>query len=695
MAQLVYAWKKAPFLRVLLPFVAGILIQWYTLANLLYIVITAASTAIIYLLLRMLPVALIFRLSFLHGIVMNMFLLAAGAFLTIQNDCRNDPKWFVKKYSAGEQLALQIIEPLIEKDRSYKAEAKVIKVISGDSVYSTAGKLIIYFEKAKVPPRLKYGDIIVTGKGPQEIKNMGNPGGFDYRQYAGFHNIYHSVYLKPKEWVKVEKNKNFSFQGCLFSARQKVLDILRSNIKDREAQLAIAEALLIGYTLDLDKDLVQAYSNTGVVHIIAISGMHLGLIYVMLVWLLNRFPVVNKIKVIKVVIIISALWFFALLTGGSASILRAAVMFTCIIIGENLKRRSSVYNSLAASAFILLCYNPFFLWDAGFQLSYAALSGIVVFQRPLYHLLFFKNRIVDNVWKLIAVTLSAQVFTFPVCLYYFHQFPSLFLFTNILLVPLSGIILFAEIFLVAFAWIPAVALLTGKIAWWLIWLMNAIIIWFNHLPFAVWEGFSPTVFSTVMLYLVIAGISRWLLFKNKTAFKCSLCTLMILAASWSYTSWQAVMQKKIIVYNIPGRSAIEFVDGTHYFFAGDITIAKDAGLSNYYLKPARTFLRLHNADNNVVKEVQKGIYIFNNTRIVIPDSTLIYTSDQKIAVDYMIISKNTKASMLQLTRVFSCRQIIFDASNNLWKIAKWKRDCESLNLPCYSVPRQGAFVLEL
>ena len=144
-------------------------------------------------------------------------------------------------------------------------------------------------------------------------------------------------------------------------------------------------------------------------------------------------------------------------------------MFTCIALGKNYFKATAIYNSLAASAFLLLCYNPYFLWDVGFQLSYLAVVGIVVFQKPLYNLMYIKNKWVDKVWQLIAVSLAAQVFTFPICIYYFHQFPVLFLIANIIAVPLSGIILYAEIGLLAFSWVPFLGIWLGKLVGWMVW----------------------------------------------------------------------------------------------------------------------------------------------------------------------------------------------------------------------------------
>ena len=334
---------------------------------------------------------------------------------------------------------------LVEKTKSYKADAFVETVITDDTAINCKGKLLIYFSKDTAAQQLHYGDRILINKNLQAIKNSGNPGAFNYQRYAAFQQTFHNVFLKEKDWVLLPAKKINGFKQFIFTARENILANLRKNINTGKDELGIAEALLIGYTNDLDKDLVQAYSNTGVVHIIAISGMHLGLIYVMLVWLFARIPLVKKSKLAQVILILSCLWLFSLLTGAAASVLRSAVMFTFITIGNNLTKKSSIYNSLAASAFVMLCYNPYYLWDVGFQLSYLAVVGIVIFQKPIYNLIYIKNKRADKVWKLMAISLAAQILTFPICIYYFHQFPNLFLITNIIAVPLSSIILFAEI----------------------------------------------------------------------------------------------------------------------------------------------------------------------------------------------------------------------------------------------------------
>ncbi len=691
-------WKKAPFLRLLIPLISGIILEWYVQFPLPQIILALICFSIAFIAFELLPLALRFKLQMLQGFLLNLILFSVGLFVTFQKDIRHNSSWFGNVYHDSNYIIATINEPLIEKNKTYKAETLIESILQNDTLQNTLGKIIIYFEKDSAnPAQLHYGDKILINKKLQLIRNSGNPGAFNYQQYSAFRQIFHNVFLKNADWVLLDKKDINLFQQFLFTARQNVLNILQTNMPGNDDQLAIAEALLIGFTQDLDKDLVQAYSNTGVVHIIAISGMHLGLIYLLLVWIFNKIPFVKRSKIVKVTFILLCLWLFALLTGGSPSILRAAVMFSSIVIGQNFGKRSSIYNALAASAFILLCYNPYYLWDVGFQLSYLAVLGIVIFQKAIYHVIYFKNKWVDKIWQLITVTLSAQILTFPVCLYYFHQFPTLFLLTNILLVPLSSVILFVEIFLIAFAWIPFVGSFVGKLTWWLIWLMNKIILWFNQLPFSVWDGISISVLATIMLYAFVVCVGYWLFNKSKIGFILSLFALLTFTVLSGYTKWKTSNQQKLIVYNVPQHQSIDFISGNSYKFIGDSSLFVDAILQNFHLKPGRISLQMDRKVDFIPSLYENNnFYQFNNTKILLIDQPIVFEAvNQKINVDYIIISKNPKLYLPQLAKVFNCNKFIFDGSNSLWRITKWKKDCEELHLPCYSVPEKGAFVLDL
>jgi competence protein ComEC len=690
-------WRQAPFLRLLFPLVIGILLQWYLKFSISITLFLLIGFCSLYTVSLFNSITQKYKSFWVKGVLLFCSLISFGMLLTYFNSDAKKNNWYGKFYSKDDFLVVKINEPLVEKSKSYKADAIVEGVLKGDTLRPTTGKIVLYFNKDSSASKLKYGDKIIVKKKLQPIKNSGNPGGFNYQRYASFQQIFHNAYLKDKDWVGTSQSKKQPFQSFIFNTREKILTTLKKYVGQNKDELGIAEALLIGYTNDLDKDLVQAYSNTGVVHIIAISGMHLGLIYIMLIYIFGKLPFIRNSKLLQVVLILSCLWLFSFLTGASASVLRSAVMFSCIAIGKSFFKQSSIYNSIAASAFILLCYNPYYLWDVGFQLSYLAVVGIIVFQKPIYNIFYIKNKIGNEVWKLTAISIAAQLLTFPVCIYYFHQFPNLFLLTNLIAVPLSSIILFVEIGLISLSWIPFLGNWLGKLTQWLVWLMNKIILFINEFSFAVWDKIPATILSTTILYAVVIAFSTWLINKSKNYLKVALVLLLSFAALQAFMSWQINKQQKFIVYNVPQHKAIDFVNGNVYKFIGDSILLVDGILQNFHLKPGRIKLQLEQRKDSLNNCFGvNDFYQFNNKRILLLDKPLPFDSlASKINVDIIVISKNPKLYIAQLASVFNCKTIVLDASNSLWKIEKWKQDCKELNLQYYSVPDNGAYVLDL
>jgi competence protein ComEC len=440
---------------------------------------------------------------------------------------------------------------------------------------------------------------------------------------------------------------------------------------------------------------VQAYSNTGVVHIIAISGLHLGLIYGVMVRLFRLLKKRKWSKWVKPVVILGVLWTFSLVAGAAPSILRSAVMFTFIIMGETISRKTSIYNTLAASAFTMLCFNPFFLWDVGFQLSYAAVISIVTFMKPVYNWIYIKNKLLNGIWKLNAVTISAQVLTLPIVLYHFHQFPNLFLFANFIAVPLSSIILFGELLLLITSVIPVIAAFVGAMNSALLKLMNSFIERMNEIPFSVTDNIQVSVIETVILYISFIALSLWLLKKHTTAFLIGLASMVAFIVVRSIDINKKSRQSKLIVYNVPQHTAIDLIDGNEYSFIGDTTVITDNFIQNFHLKPSRTLHRVGPAGNVATMKTAYPFLLYKQHKILLIDQPLKFISDTKIPVDVIILSKNPRIYINELAAVFDCKQYVFDASNPLWKISLWKKDCESLKLPHHSVNEKGAFELKL
>ncbi len=617
--------------------------------------------------------------------------------ITWHKDIRNDTNWFGKEYRDSTILLIKIAEPLTKKPKSFKTVGEVNGFFVNGMLVRYTGKMLLYFSKDSVASSIHYGDMILLNKPLQQIRNSGNPGAFNYERYAAFQQIFHNVYLKENDFVLLQNKKTNPFLTILFSARKYVIDVLQKYLPDDKNVIGIAEALLIGYKEDLDKDLVQAYSNTGVVHIIAISGLHLGLIYVMLVWIFERVPLVKRSRVLKMLMILFCLWFFALLTGGSASVLRSAVMFTCIVIGKNYFKKSSILNSMAASAFMLLSFNPYFLWDVGFQLSYLAVFGIVWLQRPIYQLLYLKNALLNYTWSMASVALSAQLITFPVCIYYFHQFPNLFLLTNLFAVPLSTVILFSEIFLISFSWIPFISILTGKLVGILVWSMNFIIETCNGLSFSLWDNIYSNIFTTWLLYICIFSFCFWLLDNKKKGLKISLMAFIAFSFLHMSAKIKTAQQKKLVIYDVPQHQAVDFIAGDTYYTLGDSILLQDGLLHNFHLKPAHINLGVSKKRKTLNGlSHQNNYWQFYNKGIMIIDTGIQYKPlENKFRTDVLLISKNPNLNIAGIFNAIRPSVIVFDSSNSLWKIAKWKKECLALALPCFSIPEQGAFVLNI
>lgn len=685
-------WNKVPFVRLLAAFIAGIIIQWqfqFFITILLIFFTPVFSIVLIYF---VTPLKTKYKIGFLNGIITNILIVLIGGMLVWLHDIRNNKNWIGHHYKDSSYLLATLEEPLVEKTNSFKAIASITSIYHSDSFTSSKGKIILYFKKDSTLRKLQYGSQIIFSKSMQQIKNGGNPGGFDYKQYSLFQGITHQVYLTVNDFeILSDENKNW-FEEFIFNCRKWVVTTLQKFIPGEKEQ-GLAEALLIGYKDDLDKNVVESYTNTGVVHIIAISGMHLALIYGLLVLLTNPLKRKKQLKWMRILLILSSLWLFTLLAGAQASVVRSAVMFTCIALGEALSRRTSIYNTLALSAFLLLAYNPFWLWDVGFQLSYAAVLSIVTFYRPIYTWFYLPNRVLDFLWKTMAISIAAQILTTPISLYHFHQFPVLFLLTNVVAVPISSLVLFLEIAICAFAWVEPFARFVGQLTELLIYWMNSYIERIETISFSLWGGFSLSILQTILLLVAASAICFWLMEKKKWMLWTGLSALLVFFGFRSFTFNKAYNQNKLVVYNVPKYSAIDLISGRTYNFIGDSTLLYDDFIRNFHIQPSRVLHRI--TQQQILPTFCKEFEFFKK-KIILIDTTKHFVSlDSKESIDLLILSGNPKLYISNLLKTFAVRQIVIDGSVPQWKAKLWKKDCDSLQIPCYDVSEKGAFVMNL
>lgn len=687
-------WKEAPFIRLLVPFIAGIIAGWYLSlpVSTLYNILCFLSGIVL--------VSLAFRGYFLYkykwipGCLVMLLATNIGMIITHHNNIQHQQAWFGNDLNDSSIIIASLVESPVEKNRSYKAIAAVYAIDQQHKIKRTEGKMIIYFSKdSAVIKKITFGSTILFKKQLQPIKNSGNPGAFDYQRYCLFQDITHQVYLTQNDFTISAAQLQPAYLTWLEQCKKYILQHLKKYIPGKR-EAGVAEALLIGYRNDLDRDLVQQYANTGVIHVIAISGMHLAMIYGLLIVLLRPLQKSNKTKWIRGIIILAVLWGFSLLSGAGASILRSVVMFSFIVIGESMKRQVSVYHTLSASAFFLLCWNPFLLWDVGFQLSYAAVLSIVVFLKPVTNWFYFRNKIIDAVWKLCAVTLAAQILTTPLAIYHFHQVPNLFLLSNLVVVPLSGLVLYAEILLCFLPALPVLAKLVGHAISLLLRWMNDFTAWVNDLPYAVSSGILISPGQVLLLYAFIACMAAWLMFKKQKVVVPALACLLLFVGIRTADIYIKNLQPSLIVYNVPKHTAIDFFEGGKYYYVGDDTVSKDNSLRNFNLQPARLLKRAATGSEDIYQAADYPFAWINGKRILLADTTAFLPEGKAPEVDIIILSGKVKSPIAQLRQGFHCSAYVFDGSCPAWKIREWKNECDSLLLRRHSVTEDGAFVLD-
>ncbi len=689
-----FFFQRAPFVRLLAALVAGILLQWYARPSLIavYCLLIAAGAGLFFYF--FIPLYSRYHNRQVAGGCVFLAFLSLGVLLAYHRDIRHDPQWMGPYLDKQIACIIRIEEPLSEKERSYKTVGTVESVIAGNRLIPVRGKLNLYVRKdsseaaTKKIRSLQYGSRILFRKPLQPAGMAGNPGGFDYRRYLLFKGITHQVSLGKEEFLVLPQRANSALKKIILRSREKIIASLRKYIPGSREK-GLAEALLIGYKEDLDPELVQSYARTGVVHIIAISGMHLGLIYGMLLILLRPLQRCKKFRFLRPLLLIAGLWTFSLLAGAQASVLRSAFMFTVMIAGESLKRRSSIYNNLAVSAFLLLCIRPWWLWDAGFQLSYAAVLSIALFRQPVYHLFYIKNKLLDYCWKLNAVTLSAQILTLPLSIYHFHQFPNLFLAANLLAIPLSGVILLGEILVCSLSFFPAAALPLGKITGWLIGLMNGYIEKVEQVPFSLWEGLQVNSIQVIFLYGFLAGIAVWLIRRSPSGIKTALLGLSGFMILRSVSFLQSTLQQRLIIYNIPGKTAIGILQGRHYGYTGDSITPR----MNSYLAPSLTLYRARSSYNRELPATAAKLLHIGSKKIwLIRQEAPLLTAANRWKADLLILAGNPRLFLKDIYSALRIERVVFTGSVSRHKKERWKTECDSLHIPWHDVTEQGAFV---
>jgi competence protein ComEC len=701
-------WQQIPFVRLLFSFLLGICLYSWLGASLSSVWLFSFQLILFTILVvsnkKKEP-----SISFIRwwGALLMLLLVHSGYFISYNNDFRNNSTHIQHqtKESGSSYLATITSVP--------KLTAKTIKVTlaleatknTTQTLYPTCGKLIAYIHIDSLSTILQYGDQILFQGEIKALAGPLNPFAFDSRNYYAPKNIYHQVYIPTKSWTTLGNNKGSPLYRFIYSCRKSLLKILKEQINSPN-EYAVASALILGAKDKLNTEIKNAYADTGAMHVLAVSGLHVGILVAMLSFLLGLFRSSHKWwKKSKVLLLLTILWGFALLTGASASVLRASTMFTFVIIGPLLDRKINIYNSLGASAFLLLCINSLMLFDIGFQLSYLALIGIIYLHPRIYKLWCIENRLGDWIWNGISISLAAQIATLPIALYYFHQFPMFFWLSGLIVTAAAGIILGLGICLLTFNSIPLLGSILvpilGYLLYGALWLMNSLIFIIQQLPGAVWGGFWLEYWQMWAWYLVI-GSSIFVLVTRqlKWAF-IPISACLLLFGHRAYINYNQEQQSQLCIYNSRKSTIISYTNGKETVTIADSNLTGSPQMQYAQQNHLWSIGISKNNIHSLQDSIQNKLLYYNNKKGTMDKKRLLLYSQEEtlqqshtpLDVNYVLVHGNPKLkSIQQIEEICSFNKIIFDASNSPWKIDKWIAECQELGIEYVNVSKNGAWI---
>ena len=605
--------QNIPFLRLSVALVAGIITGNYLDLQLYFLLIL---TGVCLITLWLVHRYYMYQFSPIFGIgVQLLFYFLGIAVFTLHN---KKPDFYSNGY-----FTATVLEAPVEKENSFKSLLKINHFIKKDSIYYSDEKVLVYFSKAEKAAELHPGNVISVKQNPQKIENNGNPFEFDYKNYLARKKIYRQIYLPQDSWIFTDETDRFSVKILAEKLRLKLLKIYRSQ-KLGENELEILSALTLGYKRELDPDTRRVFASAGAMHILAVSGLHVGIIYLILLKILGFLRKRKAGKIMFVFMVLTSLWIFAFVTGLSPSVSRAATMFTFFVIGNNLRRQVNIYNSLTGSALFLLLINPNNLFEVGFQLSYSAVFGIVFLQPKFEKLLEVKTKILRYFWQLLTVSVAAQIATFPFTAFYFNQFPTYFWISNLIVIPAVMVLIPLGISLLAFHAIPLLGNFISIVTNVIIGLLYQFLAFIETLPFSVQQfTLSPFEFACLAGFL----ISILILIKNRRMiyFKSALLFILLFFSGPLFLKMNTLNQKKLIVYNDSDYTIVHLISGRNNFIVTENPI------------PENSYTRVTIA--NTVKKLRLKKPVFVSTEEKFATNTLIVNNKLLIFEDKTILVK--------------------------------------------------------
>ena len=687
---------KYPFVRLTIFLIVGITAGLYFQAKPLFAGGIFLGLCLLYVIL------VFFRNKFriiyfktISGAVAACTLVLFGIFLAAFKNERSDPAHFMHRQ--GRISHLEIVLTSCNKAKSgLKAEAVARRLRINGRWETASGRLLIYVSDTV---RFGYGDRLIVKATPEPVPPPLNPDSFDYRAYLRNKNIFHRITLKDHNYERLDHSPPSLLIMLAQRASMSLNNLLRERIKGQE-EFGIASALFLGIRDEIDPETAASYSAAGVTHVLAVSGMHVALIFQLLIFATCFISLLNRRKPLLYALLLLFIWFYALITGLSPSVLRAAVMFSFILVGKAFAKPQNIYNTLAASAFLLLCIDPFLLADVGFQLSYLAVLGIVYIVPKI-------SNPANKMASLVAASVAAQIATAPLGMYYFHQFPVYFLPANLVIIPLSTVAMYSGIAMFCFSFFSPLASAFGFITEKCLWLMNLCTDFIGKLPCAVLNDIDFTNFEVFGTYTVLVFTAAFLYYKRLHFLGATALGVVILGAFQLYRDYGRDEQRLLAIYRTVGTPHVSIFEGRKSFIISkNITSDTDAAfvfnIRGHCIRLGirhRAFLTPEEATREgLCRDLGYGyLFVRNGDKILWicrPLPKNIYFT-QKTSVDYILVSNNAVKDLRKLRYGFDWRILITDASNYKNTVLRLREQNLEQKKTFHDVSTQGAFIKDL
>lgn len=696
-----------PAFRLAVLLISGIVLQLHTSIPGSLIWISFFICSAVYILLFTLSSGkLSYRIVRIQGAVLIITCITIGALLAEIHDPLQKENYFGNYLESAKTVQCRVIEPVEVKEKTIKLLVEAEAVYTDETINGTQGKAIVYLQKNGLQKMPEYGSILVIkNKFTQPVASQ-NPGAFDYKKYLQTQGIYYTAYVKTDEYTIADITITNPLWTTIFNCRAYFSKQLTDYIHNTEVQ-GVALALILGNRSLLDPETRDHFAKTGTMHVLAVSGLHVGIFYAILELLLSALPFFKKNdrsirRYIKPTIIVLCIWFYAGITGFPPSIFRAAVMFTMLAFGRLDGRQINSYNILAASAIILIFIDPFMIQEVGFQLSFLAVFGIVAFQPYLYKLWKIKNPVGKYFWSLATVSIAAQLGTAAITIYYFHQFPNYFLLTNMVAIPLAFVVLVSGLLLFTVSWIPAIGVIAGWIVYVPVYVMVKCMWLADLLPGATTEYLQWNLLQTLLLLAIFLTALLILTTKNKDYLYATFLCFILFVAAGVQNKISIRQNSEISFLQVTDNPVISIFDGETLFVLTENPIAESSPQFTYTLKPLMQHYGSKSAEQYCMDSILQFPVLHNDGKLIVAGNTYLYILNSNTLPEititepvYLFICNNPYLEMENVKNKFPNAVWIADNTNAYNSTNYWAKYCKENGIRFHDLRKQSALRIAL